>query len=58
MEGKLVSLADSLDGCERILGDEFDDFPESALYMIGKIDEAKADPKTVRTRETPTETKA
>jgi len=53
MEGKLVSLADSLDGCERILGDEFDDFPESALYMIGKIDEAKADPKTVRTRETP-----
>jgi F-type H+-transporting ATPase subunit beta len=39
--GKLVSLADSLDGCERILRDEFKDLPESALYMIGKVDEAK-----------------
>jgi F-type H+-transporting ATPase subunit beta len=41
MTGKLVSLADALDGCERILADEFKDFPESALYMIGTIDEAK-----------------
>lgn len=40
-KGKLVSLADALDGCERILNDEFKDFPESALYMIGAIDEAK-----------------
>ena len=40
--GKTVSLADALDGCERILGDEFKDVPESALYMIGTIDEAKA----------------
>ncbi|WP_426370289.1 F0F1 ATP synthase subunit beta [Pseudocolwellia sp. HL-MZ7] len=40
-KGKLVSLADSLDGCQRILNDEFKDYPESALYMIGKIDEAK-----------------
>ncbi|MCI2284225.1 F0F1 ATP synthase subunit beta [Colwellia sp. MSW7] len=40
-QGKLVSLADSLDGCERILNDEFKDYPESALYMIGNIDEAK-----------------
>ena len=40
--GKLVSLKDSLDGCERILRDEFKDFPESALYMIGAIGEAKA----------------
>ncbi len=42
LKGKLVSLADSLDGCERILKDEFKDFPESTLYMIGAIDEAKA----------------
>jgi F-type H+/Na+-transporting ATPase subunit beta len=41
MKGKLVSLKDALDGCERILRDEFKDFPESALYMIGAIDEAK-----------------
>lgn len=39
--GKLVSLADSLDGCERILRDEFKDYPESALYMIGAISEAR-----------------
>lgn len=40
-EGKLVSLEDSLSGCERILNDEFKDWPESSLYMIGSIDEAK-----------------
>ena len=42
MPGKLVSLKDALDGCERILRDEFKDYPESALYMIGAVDEAKA----------------
>ncbi|ARU31920.1 F0F1 ATP synthase subunit beta [Sulfuriferula sp. AH1] len=41
MAGKLVSLEDALDGCERILRDEFKDYPESALYMIGCIDEAQ-----------------
>jgi F-type H+-transporting ATPase subunit beta len=40
IKGKLVSLEDSLKGCERILKDEFKDIPESALYMIGAIDEA------------------
>jgi F-type H+-transporting ATPase subunit beta len=42
LKGKLVSLKDALDGCERILKDEFKDYPESALYMIGKVDEARA----------------
>ncbi len=41
LKGKLVSLKDALDGCERILRDEFKDYPESALYMIGAIDEAR-----------------
>jgi F-type H+-transporting ATPase subunit beta len=41
IKGKLVSLKDGLEGCERILGDEFQDIPERALYMIGKIDEVK-----------------
>jgi F-type H+/Na+-transporting ATPase subunit beta len=41
MEGKLAPLKDALDGCERILNDEFADYPESALYMIGAIEEAK-----------------
>jgi F-type H+/Na+-transporting ATPase subunit beta len=39
-EGKIVSLEDSLDGCERILNDEFSDYSERALYMIGAIEEA------------------
>jgi F-type H+-transporting ATPase subunit beta len=47
IKGKLVGLKDSLDGCERILHDEFKDYPESSLYMIGAIDEAqKPAPKT------------
>ncbi|MFA6014342.1 MAG: F0F1 ATP synthase subunit beta [Gallionellaceae bacterium] len=41
IKGKLVSLKDSLDGCERILRDEFKDIPERALYMIGAIDEVQ-----------------
>jgi F-type H+-transporting ATPase subunit beta len=44
IKGKLVSLKDSLDGCERILHDEFKDYEESSLYMIGAIDEAKKKP--------------
>ena len=45
MKGKLVSLKDALDGCERILRDEFKDLPEGAFYMIGAVDEAKAKAK-------------
>lgn len=41
LKGKLVRRQDALDGCERILRDEFKDYPESALYMIGSIDEVK-----------------
>jgi F-type H+-transporting ATPase subunit beta len=43
IKGKLVSLKDSLDGCERILRDEFKDHPESDLYMIGAVDEIISD---------------
>jgi F-type H+-transporting ATPase subunit beta len=39
-EGKMVDLEDALDGCERILNDEFEDAPERSLYMIGGIEEA------------------
>jgi F-type H+-transporting ATPase subunit beta len=41
LQGRLVNLPDALDGCERILRDEFKDIPERALYMIGTIDEAR-----------------
>jgi len=39
MEGKLVPLEDALDGCERILSDEFADVNERELYMVGSADE-------------------
>jgi F-type H+-transporting ATPase subunit beta len=52
MPGKAVSLADSIDGCERILKDEFKDYPESALYMIGRVDEARK-PEKANTAATP-----
>ncbi|KPF47026.1 ATP F0F1 synthase subunit beta [beta proteobacterium AAP121] len=40
LKGQLVSLKDALDGCERILADEFKELPESALYMVGAVDSA------------------
>jgi F-type H+/Na+-transporting ATPase subunit beta len=43
--GKFVSREDALDGCERILRDEFKDVPERSLYMIGAIEEAQASAK-------------
>lgn len=46
LPGKLVSQEEALSGCERILRDEFQDYPESALYMIGIVDEAKAKVKS------------
>jgi F-type H+/Na+-transporting ATPase subunit beta len=33
-KGKTVSLKDSLNGCERILKDEFQDYSESSLYHL------------------------
>jgi F-type H+-transporting ATPase subunit beta len=38
--GRSVGIEDTLEGCERILNDEFHDYPERALYMIGGVDEA------------------
>ncbi len=38
--GRDVPLEATLEGCERILADEFEDRPEAALYMIGEIGEA------------------
>lgn len=41
LKGRTVHLQDALDGCERILNDEFAEMPERKLYMIGTIDEAE-----------------
>ena len=49
IKGKQVSLEDALEGCERILADEFKEYPESAFYMIGAIDEVKKPKKNDET---------
>lgn len=41
LEGRIVALEDALEGCDRILNDEFSDRPEQALYMIGTVEELK-----------------
>jgi len=37
--GKLVPLAETIDGFEQILGGQHDNKPESAFYMVGNIQE-------------------
>lgn len=41
LPGRSVPLADTLAGCRAILDGAADDWPESALYMIGSLDEAR-----------------
>ncbi|HLT59442.1 MAG TPA: F0F1 ATP synthase subunit beta [Limnochordales bacterium] len=38
--GRYVSREETVEGCRRILNDEFADYPEQALFMIGSIEEA------------------
>ncbi len=40
-KGRIVELEDTIEGCERIINDEFSDRPESDLYMIGSIKEVE-----------------
>jgi F-type H+-transporting ATPase subunit beta len=40
--GRMVRLAATLEGCERILADQFADRPEHAFYMIGALEEIEA----------------
>jgi F-type H+/Na+-transporting ATPase subunit beta len=37
--GRQVELEDALEGCERILNDEFRDYSDESFYMLGVIDE-------------------
>lgn len=39
LQGKDIRLEDALNGCERILNDEFKDLPENAFYMTGTIED-------------------
>ena len=39
MEGRSVSLEETLTGCEKILSGELDSLPENAFYMVGSLDD-------------------
>jgi F-type H+-transporting ATPase subunit beta len=41
IEGRIVDADDTLEGCERILNDEFADWPEKSHYRIGTVDQAR-----------------
>src|SRR5438552_1551739 len=41
-EGKLVSIADTVRGFREILEGKHDDLPEQAFYMVGTIEDARA----------------
>ncbi|WP_323005756.1 F0F1 ATP synthase subunit beta [Pseudorhodobacter sp.] len=41
--GKLVTISETLDGCEAILSQTTFDLPESAYYMIGALSDLQAD---------------
>ena len=48
MPGRSVPLAETLKGCRVILDGECDDLAESALYMVGTIEDARAKQSGVR----------
>jgi F-type H+-transporting ATPase subunit beta len=39
MEGRSVDLADTIDGCERILSGEFSYLNENDFFMVGSLNE-------------------
>lgn len=41
MAGRSVTIQETIAGCKAILDGDCDDWPESAFYMIGSIDEAR-----------------
>ena len=41
MEGRSVPIKDTIAGCRAILNGECDDWEESALYMVGDLEEAR-----------------
>jgi len=40
-EGRMVTLEAAIEGCERILQDEFAEEPERAMYRIGSLDDIR-----------------
>ncbi len=48
MEGKYVSLEETLDSMEQILGGDFDDLPQDAFRMVATIDDVVEKAKSLR----------
>jgi F-type H+-transporting ATPase subunit beta len=46
--GKYVSLADSIDGFNKLLDGAYDDLPEQAFYLVGDINEAIAKAEKIK----------
>jgi F-type H+/Na+-transporting ATPase subunit beta len=51
MAGRSVTISETIAGCIAILGGDCDDWPESAFYMIGSIDEAREKMLSAQNRE-------
>jgi F-type H+-transporting ATPase subunit beta len=47
-EGRYVPLKESIGGFREILSGELDELPEQAFYMVGNIEEAKANARKLR----------
>jgi F-type H+-transporting ATPase subunit beta len=50
MPGKLVSLADTIEGFHDLVSGKYDHLPEAAFYMIGSIDEAVEKAETLKAK--------
>ena len=49
-EGKSVSVKETVRGFKEILEGKHDDLPEQAFYMVGTIDEARAQGEEMKKR--------
>ena len=50
-KGVTVDLKDTIEGCAAIIAGTYDDLPEQAFFMIGKIEEAVQKAKELRATE-------
>lgn len=50
-KGLTVDLKDTIDGCSAILAGTYDDLPEQAFFMVGKIEEAVQKAKEMQVTE-------
>jgi ATP synthase F1 beta subunit len=50
MEGRLVSLKDTVDGFEQLAAGELDEYPEAAFYMVGDTTEVQSKAQEISLR--------